>query len=89
MPPQVDLLLEFRASSSIRNHNQTLDDARKAEQQYTKLLKVLSDARLHAVGRRGESLGHILVFIRCPDSLIQELLKQERSARFVSLVVLM
>ncbi|EDR00060.1 uncharacterized protein LACBIDRAFT_334486 [Laccaria bicolor S238N-H82] len=37
-------------------------DVRKAEQQCTRLIKTLTYAGLKAVGRRGEALGHLLIF---------------------------
>ena len=63
MKPHVDLVITFRASSKSSSKYQTQKDIIKAEKQYTRLLETLSNAGLKAVGRRGESLGHLLVFV--------------------------
>jgi anoctamin-10 len=79
MPPEVDLVITFRASSKASLSKQRArEDARKAEQQYSRLIDTLSHAGLRAVGRRGESLGHLLVFVLCPTSLVNNLIKLER-----------
>ncbi|PPR03916.1 hypothetical protein CVT24_008101 [Panaeolus cyanescens] len=83
--PDVDLVLSFKVSKRPpASKKQTRDDARKAEQQYSRLIKTLSVAGLKAVGRRGESLGHILVFVTCPNPLVEELVKRERRSDFLS-----
>lgn len=75
----VDLVITFRASHKTSlSKQQTREDAKKAEQQYSRLLETLTYAGLDAVGRRGESLGHLLVFVKCPDSLLQTLVRRER-----------
>ncbi|KAJ7753904.1 calcium-activated chloride channel-domain-containing protein [Mycena maculata] len=83
--PQVDLVIVFRASptSSVRKE-QELEDARKAEEQYARLIKTLSSAGLRAVGRSGESLGHLLVFVSCPKTRVHALIKRERHSDFLS-----
>lgn len=79
MPPEVDLVITFRASSKASLSKQQLrDDTLKAEQQYAHLLQTLSSGGLRAVGRRGESLGHILVFVSCQKSHVDTLVKRER-----------
>ncbi|KAJ7780074.1 calcium-activated chloride channel-domain-containing protein [Mycena maculata] len=85
MLPEVDLVIAFRASrkTSVRKQ-QALEDARKAEEQYARLIKTLSSAGLRAVGRRGESLGHLLVFVSCPTSHVHALIKRERHSDFLS-----
>ncbi|KDR70978.1 hypothetical protein GALMADRAFT_103009 [Galerina marginata CBS 339.88] len=84
-PPDVDLVIAFRAtkSTSLSKH-QTREDARKAEQQYKRLIETLTYAGLKAVGRRGESLGHLLVFVTCPPKHVEELIKRERHSDFLS-----
>ncbi|KAJ7644183.1 calcium-activated chloride channel-domain-containing protein [Roridomyces roridus] len=83
--PEVDLVVAFRASrkASVRKQ-EALNDARKAEEQYSRLIKTLSDAGLKAVGRRGESLGHLLVFVSCPTAKVKALIKRERHSDFLS-----
>ncbi|KAJ7902476.1 calcium-activated chloride channel-domain-containing protein [Mycena leptocephala] len=84
MLPEVDLVIAFRASrktSVLKRH--ALEDARKAEKQYDRLIKTLSSAGLRAVGRRGESLGHLLVFVSCPKNLVHTLIKRERHSDFL------
>ncbi|KAJ8509490.1 hypothetical protein ONZ45_g8349 [Pleurotus djamor] len=78
MSSEVDLVIPFRA---FPNHSlskrQTRDLARKAEKEYGRLIDTLTYSGLRAVGRRGESLGHILVFVSCPESLLNTLRKRE------------
>ncbi|KAJ7036619.1 calcium-activated chloride channel-domain-containing protein [Mycena alexandri] len=79
MLPEVDLVITFRASrQGSLPKRQALEDARKAEEQYSRLIKVLTSAGLRAVGRRGESLGHLLVFVSCPTGHVHTLVKRER-----------
>jgi anoctamin-10 len=78
MQPQVDLVITFRASSKSSSKQQIQKEVLKAETQYSRLVQTLSNAGLKAVGRRGESLGHLLVFVKCPDPLLAELVKRER-----------
>lgn len=73
--PDVDLVITFRTTSVSK---QTREDARRAEQQYKKLTEKLSHAGLKSVGRRGESLGHLFVFVMCPPTHVEELLRRER-----------
>jgi anoctamin-10 len=73
--PDVDLVITFRTTSSSK---QTREDARKAEQQYKRLIEKLSHAGLKSVGRRGESLGHLFVFVISPPAHVEELVRRER-----------
>ncbi|KAJ7231049.1 calcium-activated chloride channel-domain-containing protein [Mycena haematopus] len=85
MLPEVDLVIAFRASrktSLLKRH--ALEDARKAEEQYGRLMKALHSAGLRAVARRGELLGHLLVFVSCPTSHVHTLIKRERHSDFLS-----
>ena len=77
-PPDIDLVIAFRATKGTTISKQTRDDARKAERQYNHLLDTLTQAGIKAVGRRGESLGHILVFVLCPPKLVEDLVRRER-----------
>ena len=74
--PDVDLIITFRTTSLSKK--QTREDARKAEQQYKRLTETLSYAGLKSVGRRGESLGHLFVFVICPPAHVEELVRRER-----------
>ncbi|KXN83968.1 hypothetical protein AN958_00612 [Leucoagaricus sp. SymC.cos] len=85
LPPEVDLVIIFRATSKHTHSKQkTRNEARKAEQQYVRLIDTLSYAGLKAVGRRGESLGQLLVFVMCPQKHLENLVKRERHADFLS-----
>ncbi|KAG6918168.1 hypothetical protein DXG01_016153 [Tephrocybe rancida] len=82
-----DLLqvITFRATKPTSLSKQQIRaDSRKAEQQYTRLIDTLTLGGLRAVGRRGESLGHLLVLISCPDSHVESLTKRERQSDFLS-----
>ncbi|TFK66243.1 DUF590-domain-containing protein [Pluteus cervinus] len=84
-PPEVDLIITFRATRKTSlSKTQTREDARKAEKQYSRLIDTLTYAGLKAVGRRGESLGHLLVFVTCPREHIVNLIRLEREADFLS-----
>ena len=77
--PDVDLVIDFRVSKTLSvTKQQTREEARKAEKQYRRLIETLTYAGLKAVGRRGELLGHILVFVSCPQGLLDNLIKRER-----------
>lgn len=79
MPPETDLVIAFRASSkNSLSKQQAREDIQKAEQQYSRLIETLSYAGLRAVGRRGETLGHLLVFVSCPTNIVNNLVKRER-----------
>ncbi|KAF8159945.1 calcium-activated chloride channel-domain-containing protein [Crassisporium funariophilum] len=83
--PDVDLVITFRATKKTSlSKQQTREDARKAEQQYKRLIETLTYAGLKAVGRRGESLGHLLVFVTCPPKHVEELVRRERHSDFLS-----
>ncbi|TRM65471.1 calcium-activated chloride channel-domain-containing protein [Schizophyllum amplum] len=79
---QVDLVITFRTSTNAKRL--TKDDVRKAEEQYARLIKTLKKAGLQAVGRRGESLGDLLVFVNCPEQVLTSLVRRERHSDFVS-----
>jgi hypothetical protein len=77
----VDVIIAFRATKQTSvSKLQIRDDARKAEQQYSRLIDTLTQGGLCAVGRRGESLGHLFVFVSCPTHRVHKLVKRERSA---------
>lgn len=78
--PDVDLIITFRTckNSASSKPQTTREDARKAEQQYKRLTETLRYAGLKSVGRRGESLGHLLVFVICPPEHVEELVRRER-----------
>ena len=82
MPPQVDLVLVFRSSpGKVLTKPQARENARQAAQQYTRLLEVLKSGRLHAVGKRGEKEGQLLVLVHCPESTLTRLVQRERCVR--------
>ncbi|KIK58655.1 hypothetical protein GYMLUDRAFT_202492 [Collybiopsis luxurians FD-317 M1] len=85
MSVDVDLVISFRASKQTSlSKKQTKEEARKAEAQYSRLLETLTYGGLKAVGRRGDSLGHILLFVSCPDLLVKNLIIRERQSDFLS-----
>ncbi|KAF9074154.1 calcium-activated chloride channel-domain-containing protein [Rhodocollybia butyracea] len=80
----VDFVISFRSSKSSVSSKQTKEEATKAEAQYSRLLQTLTHGGLNAVGRRGDSLGHLLVFVYCPDKLLKNLIIRERQSDFLS-----
>ncbi|KAG7088094.1 hypothetical protein E1B28_012120 [Marasmius oreades] len=80
----VDLVISFRTSQrTSRSKQQTRLEVTKAEEQYKLLIRFLTSAGFSAVGRRGDSLGHILVFVSCPEQLLRDLVKSERDSDFL------
>ncbi|XP_006462231.1 hypothetical protein AGABI2DRAFT_206493 [Agaricus bisporus var. bisporus H97] len=83
--PDVNLVIVFRAAHKNTHLKQrTRNEARKAEQQYLRLIDTLTYAGLKAVGRRGESLGQLLVFVTCPQKHLEGLIRRERHGDFLS-----
>ncbi|ESK85554.1 hypothetical protein Moror_10042 [Moniliophthora roreri MCA 2997] len=82
----VDLVISFRTSpQSSKSQGPTRkSEIAKASEQYKLLINLLTSAGFKAVGRRGESLGHILVFVSCPEGLLRRLVKNERDTDFLS-----
>ncbi|KAI0761839.1 DUF590-domain-containing protein [Trametes elegans] len=84
MAPQVDLVLLFRSSpGKVLSKPQARENARQAAQQYTRLLEILKNGRLHAVGKRGEKEGQLLVLVHCPESTLTRLVQRERYSDFL------
>ncbi|KAF8625524.1 hypothetical protein AX17_006836 [Amanita inopinata Kibby_2008] len=85
MARQVDLVMTFIATGKTTiSQSQTRREALHSQQQYARLIETLTYSGLHAVGRRGESLGHLLIFISCPQKLLDALVKRERHSDFLS-----
>ncbi len=81
LPPDVDVVIVFRATNKYSfSKQQTREEAKKAEQQYLRLIDTLTYAGLKAVGRRGESLGQLLVLVACPQNHLESLVRRERCA---------
>ena len=74
----IDLVIVFRASSIHLTKQQAKIDAQHAEDQYSTLLLSLRNAGLHAVGRRGERQGYLIILVSCSDPQLQRLLQRER-----------
>ncbi|KAL0069139.1 hypothetical protein AAF712_003825 [Marasmius tenuissimus] len=85
MSIDVDLVISFRTSRQpSRSKQHTRNEVTKAEEQYKLLIRLLNSAGFKAVGRRGDSLGHILVFVSCPEKLLRNLVKTERDSDFLN-----
>ena len=72
--PEVNLVILFRAGSERCNKN----EATKAEHQYVRLIKTLTNAGLKAVGKKGKSTGQILVFVTWAQEHFEHLIRRER-----------
>lgn len=79
----IDLIIVFKASSIHLTKQQARIDAQHAEDQYTRLLQSLRNAGLHAVGKRGERQGQLIVLVSCPDHQLQQLLQRGRYSDFL------
>ncbi len=79
MLPHIDLVIVFRANSIYHlTKQQARIDAQHAEDQYLRLLHVLRNAGLHAVAKRGEHQGQLIILLSCPDHQLEQLLQRER-----------
>jgi len=78
MPPHVDLVILFSAGVSSTNKVQAKENIQQAEEQYTRLLNLLKTSGLHAVGKRGEKLGDLMILVKCPQQKLDALARAER-----------
>jgi hypothetical protein len=78
MPPHVDLVILFSTGVSVINKAQARENIQQAEEQYTRLLDLLKTSGLHAVGKRGEKLGELMILVNCPQQKLNTLAKAER-----------
>ncbi|KDQ51062.1 hypothetical protein JAAARDRAFT_185547 [Jaapia argillacea MUCL 33604] len=84
MQPQVDLVVVFRTATKSFSKQQLRDEAEQAELQYSKLVTALKNGGLQATARRGDKQGHLLILVRCPQSLLTRLVHRERYSDFLS-----
>jgi len=80
MSPHVDLVILFSAGVPSVNKAQVRENAQEAEEQYTRLLNLLRTSGLHAVGKRGEKLGDLMILVQCPHQKLDALATAERFA---------
>ena len=78
MPPHVDLVILFSAGVPSINKAQAKENIQQAEEQYTRLLNLLKTSGLHAVGKRGEKLGDLMILVKCPQQKLDALARAER-----------
>jgi anoctamin-10 len=78
MPPHVDLVILFSAGVPSINKAQVKENIQQAEEQYTSLLNLLKSSGLHAVGKRGEKLGELMILVKCPQQKLDILARAER-----------
>lgn len=78
MAPQVDLVILFSSSIISFNKAQVRENAKQAEEQYSRLITLLQTSGLQAVGKRGEKHGDLMVLVKCPKSKLNWLAKRER-----------
>ena len=78
MPPHVDLVILFSAGVPAINKAQVKENIQQAEEQYTSLLNLLKSSGLHAVGKRGEKLGELMILVKCPQQKLDILARAER-----------
>lgn len=79
MTSEVDLVFVFRSSAGkVLTKPQARENTKQAAEQYNRLLTVLKKGGLHAVGKRGERDGQLLVLVRCPQGTLTQLARRER-----------
>ena len=79
MPPRVDLVILLSARIQSINKAQVEENIQKVEEQYTRLLDLLRTNGLHAVGKRGEKPGDLMVLVGCSPKKLNKLASAERS----------
>lgn len=83
--PEANLIIIFRATGrTVRSKQQTRDETREAEQQYTRLIDTLTRAGLKAVGKKGGPAGQLLILVTWTEELLDDLVKRERHTDFLS-----
>lgn len=78
MPPQVDLAILFSSATISFNKAQVRENAKQAEEQYSRLVSLLETSGLQAVGKRGEKHGELMILVKCPTAKLNWLAKRER-----------
>ena len=79
MEPSVDLVILFKTQTGPSlNKQHARDEAAQAQEQYSRLLSVLTAGGLKAAGRSGKDQSQLLVFIQCSESQLSRLVHRER-----------
>ena len=87
MEPSVDLVILFKTQTGPSlNKQHARDEAAQAQEQYSRLLSVLTAGGLKAAGRSGKDQSQLLVFIQCSESQLSRLVHRERYVTNVSFV---
>ncbi|KZT43215.1 hypothetical protein SISSUDRAFT_978754 [Sistotremastrum suecicum HHB10207 ss-3] len=82
-PPDVDLILVFSANSRTLSKQEAVEEARNAQDEYNRLIQILTKAGLRATGRRGLAHGQILLLVQTPWDKITKLVQRERHSDFL------
>ncbi|KEP50066.1 response to osmotic stress-like protein [Rhizoctonia solani 123E] len=77
MGSRVDLAIIFRSGAKSKA------EAADAAAEYKRLLAVLTDGGLKAIGKKGASDSELLIFVWCPENKLQQLAEHERRTDFV------
>ncbi|KAH7335582.1 calcium-activated chloride channel-domain-containing protein [Rhizoctonia solani] len=77
MAPRVDLAIIFR--SGVKSKTEAAD----AAAEYKRLLAVLTDGGLKAIGKKGASDSEIIILVWCPQDKLEQLAEHERRTDFV------
>ncbi|KZV63754.1 DUF590-domain-containing protein [Peniophora sp. CONT] len=84
MEPSVDLVILFKTQSGpALNKQHARDEAAQAQEQYSRLLSVLTAGGLKAAGRSGKDQSQLLVFVHSSESQLTRLVHRERHSDFV------
>jgi hypothetical protein len=78
MDLKVDIAIVFRAATTSLLKSAIREDAKQAEQQYTKLVETLKAGGLYATGRRGSTRDQLIVLVYCPEEKLVQLVQKER-----------
>lgn len=78
MHTHVHLVVAFAFPTKSSNKSQLLEDARKAEEEYTKLLQLLESSGLKVVGKAGRRHGEIIILVHSPLAKLEQLARSEK-----------
>jgi len=78
MHSHVHLVVVFTFPTRSSNKHRLREDIRNAEEEYTKLLRLLESSGLNVVGKVGRRHGEIVVLVHSPLAKLNQLARLEQ-----------
>lgn len=78
MHPHVHLVIIFSFPTKSWSKSRLREETRNAEEEYTKLLRLLESSGLKAVGKAGRRHGEIIVLVHSPLAKLNQLARLEQ-----------